>query len=422
MKVSLYSYGTRGDIQPFVALAHALREAGHEPLLVVPDSSASLAALYGLPCRPIFDGMKAVLDDPEVRAAMENNFQGVRGKLLAIRLVRQTTPLLRQVLDEMAAVPAGDADAVVHPINLPVQHLAERLGVPSVAVGLQPGWVPTSSFPSPSVPFRIPRVLNRASYRLSRLALMGLNRAAARWRTETLGLPRRPHQGDALQAPDGEPVTVLQAFSPRMLPGSANYPPTIHTTGSWFLPAADTWSPSPELSAFLEADDPMVSIGFGSMAGTDPVRVGRTVVEAVRLAGVRAVLISGWGGIDTGADHRVLAVDHVPHDWLFPRMSANVHHGGGGTSAAALASGRPQVVCPFIADQPFWGSQMYAAGVAPAPLPQRQLTATSLAAAIRQAVEDADLITSAAALGGEIRAENGVGKAVDMIEAATRRC
>jgi sterol 3beta-glucosyltransferase len=212
---------------------------------------------------------------------------------------------------------------------------------------------------------------------------------------------------------------MLQAFSPQMLPGPAHYPTSTHTTGYWFLPAARAWTPSPALSTFLEADDPVVSIGFGSMAGTDPTRVGRIVVDGVRLAGVRAVLVSGWGGIDTGrAGDQILVVDQAPHDWLFPRMAANVHHGGGGTSAAALASGRPQVVCPFIADQPFWGRRLHANGVAPEPLPQRRLTAESLAAALRQAVADREMITRAAELGAAIRAERGVGKAVELIERA----
>ncbi|MBE1878369.1 glycosyltransferase [Myceligenerans pegani] len=422
MKALIFTHGTRGDVQPYVALAHALRRAGHGAVLAGPAGSASLAEPYHVPYVPLSDAMNEGMDDPEVRAAIENNYRGIRGKLTAIKLMRQAKTELRTVFDEIAAIPADDVDVVVHPVNSPGQFLAEKLGVPSVAVGLQPGWVPTDSVPSPFVPFPIPRALNRASYGLNRVVLRALVGAGTEWRRDTLELPRRPHQNDALRRPDGGPATVLQAFSTHALPAGARYQDSVHTTGYWFLPAAEDWTPPERLRAFLDAGEPPVYVGFGSMAGTQPARVGRTVVEAARRAGVRVVLITGWGGIDAGADaDRVLVLDQAPHDWLFPRTAAVVHHGGGGTTAAALASGRPQVVCPFIADQPYWGRRMHAVGVAPGPVPQRRLTAERLAGALRQAATDPAMRARAAELGATIGAENGVANAVAVIERTVAR-
>lgn len=131
---------------------------------------------------------------------------------------------------------------------------------------------------------------------------------------------------------------------------------------------------------------------------------------------MRAVVATGWGGI-TGVDaDNVLVIDQAPHDWLFPRVSAVVHHGGGGTTGAALAAGRPQVVCPFVADQPHWANRMHAIGVAPPPLGQQHLTADRLAEAIRHATGDTALCERAERLGREIRAQNGVQVAVDALE------
>jgi sterol 3beta-glucosyltransferase len=416
MKALILTHGTRGDVQPYVALAHALQEAGHNALLGAPEGSASLAEPYGVPFAPLSDDLND-MGDPKVREAIETNYRGLRGKLTAVRLMARAKAELRKVYDEIAAVPADDVDVVVHPINSPMQHLAEKLGVPAVAVGLQPGWVPTRSFPSPMIPFGIPNALNQASYRVNGLVLRALVGSGARWRTETLGLPRRPHQNDALRTPDGHPVTVLQAFSEHILPTPVEYPSWTHTTGFWFLPATQDWTPPERLSTFLDAGDPPVYIGFGSMAGSEPARVGRTVTEAARLAGVRAVLVTGWGGIDALIDtDRILVLDQAPHDWLFPRMAAIVHHGGGGTTAAALASGRPQVVCPFIADQPYWARRTQASGVAPEPLPQRHLTPARLAAAIRRATTDKAMSTRSAELGARIRDENGVRNAVALLE------
>ncbi|MEQ4720918.1 nucleotide disphospho-sugar-binding domain-containing protein [Nonomuraea sp. B19D2] len=146
-------------------------------------------------------------------------------------------------------------------------------------------------------------------------------------------------------------------------------------------------------------------------------RVGRLVAEAIRLAGVRAVLVSGWGGmrLDDPPDN-VLLLDQAPHDWLFPRMAAIIHHGRSGTTGAALAAGRPQAVCPFVADQPFWAARMHAAGVAPSPQPQRRLTSDALAAAISQVTTDSAMMAAAENLGDRIRAEDGTGRAVKILE------
>ena len=145
------------------------------------------------------------------------------------------------------------------------------------------------------------------------------------------------------------------------------------------------------------------------------------MTRALRLAGKRGVVATGWGGL--AADELpedVLAVEHAPHDWLLPRTSAVVHHGGAGTTAAALHAGRPSVVCPFIADQPFWGRRLWALGAGGAPIPRKRLTAERLADAIREVTNDPSYRTNAELLGERIRREDGVGVAVALIEASLR--
>jgi sterol 3beta-glucosyltransferase len=140
------------------------------------------------------------------------------------------------------------------------------------------------------------------------------------------------------------------------------------------------------------------------------------VLEAVRLSGQRAILATGWGGLSAqNAPPGVYVLNAAPHDWLLPQVSAVVHHGGAGTTAAALRAGKPAVICPFVADQPFWGRRVVALGAGPSPLPQRKMTAEKLAAAIHAAVTDPLMRQNAAALGRTIRAENGVETAVTWI-------
>ena len=177
------------------------------------------------------------------------------------------------------------------------------------------------------------------------------------------------------------------------------------------------WTPPERLTAFLAAGPAPVYLGFGSMAGRGARRTAAVVAEAVRTSGVRAVVATGWGGIAPEVESNdVLVIDQAPHDWLFPRVAAIVHHGGSGTTGAALASGRPQVVCPFVADQSHWATRVHAVGVGSEPLRQQDLAAGGLADRLARVVGDTDLRERAEGLGERIRAENGVTAAVDAIE------
>jgi len=171
--------------------------------------------------------------------------------------------------------------------------------------------------------------------------------------------------------------------------------------------------PPPGLDEFLARPGPVVSIGFGSMTSDNPSALAQLVLEAIRRAGVDAVLLSGWGGLASVASaDDVFVAAAIPHDRLFPRVAAIVHHGGAGTTGAALRAGVPSVVIPFSVDQPFWASRVFALGVGPRPIPRARLNADSLAPAISLAIADQQIRSRAARLGELIRAEDGVAAAV----------
>ena len=179
----------------------------------------------------------------------------------------------------------------------------------------------------------------------------------------------------------------------------------------------DEWTPPKELTDFLDAGPAPVYAGFGSMVAKDVEMTALAIRAALKLAGVRGIV---QGDPETSDEH-VLAVRDVPHAWLFPRMAAVVHHGGAGTTAAGLRAGVPTVVCPFFGDQPFWGERIAALGAGTDPLPFRSLTAPSLAARIRQAVEDDTITTTASRLGERLRAENGTARALEVIDSLLGR-
>ncbi|GAA1003340.1 glycosyl transferase family 1 [Acrocarpospora pleiomorpha] len=428
MKVLILAHGTRGDVQPYAALALALQRAGHQAVLAAPAASAALAESHGLAFTPVHDGPNTLIDDPRIRQAIETNYRGLAGKKAALQVMRASKPLMARVFADMVAAAfdtasgTGPYDLVVHGPSIPGHRIAEELGVPAVPALLQPMWVPTDAFPNPMLPIRLPHRFNRATYLPFKLMLRPFGAIA----DKSLNLPNRRGRHDFLRRPDGGPATVLHGFSRHLLPPGAGYPASVHTTGFWYLPAAPAWTPPTELTRFLEQGPPPVYIGFGSMAGTDPARIGRIVAEAITLARVHAVVVSGWGGIavddllDTLPD-QVIALKEAPHDWLFPRMAAIVHHGGSGTTGAALASGRPQVICPFVADQPFWAARAHAAGIAPAPQPQRHLTPHGLAEAIGRAVTDPAMSKRAEQLAAAVSEEAGVTTAVTVLESLTVR-
>jgi sterol 3beta-glucosyltransferase len=422
MRAFVLAFGTRGDVQPFVALGRALSDTGHEVLVAGPARYASLAAATGVPFAPVDDRWNRLADEPRVQEALATNYRGPAAKRTAVEVVRRTRRSIAAALDDITAAVPARTDVVVHHALLPGQHLAEALGVPSVPVALQPNWVPTDDFPCPMwAPSWLPASLNRLSYRPAALApRMLLGAVGARWRAR-LGLGPRRGSGDPFRRPDGGPALVLQAFSRHVLPQPADWPAHAPVTGYWTLAGEDR-GPSPALAGFLDGGAPPIYVGFGSMRGRDPEAIGEVVRRTVRATGLRAVVATGAGGIAMAGSDSVHVVEDAPHHWLLPRTAAIVHHGGAGTTAGALLAGRPQVICPFTGDQPFWAERMRSVGVAPDPVPQRLITAERLVAAVEATTSDARTARRAAEIGELVRSEDGARRAVELLlELTTHR-
>ncbi|WP_211341571.1 glycosyltransferase [Myceligenerans xiligouense] len=410
--------GTRGDVQPFVALAQGLRGAGHEPLLVAPHRFAGFAESHGVPFAGVDDGPMRLLDGDEAGELLEG---GIRSRL---ELMPRMAAMFTRVLEDSWEVArTSGADLVVHNGQIVAgQHVAEALRVPAV-LGLPiPMYVPTREFawPGAEITARLPGILNRATFLGMRSTTAMFGRVVDRWRRDALGLPRRHGRHDPTRAHDGGRAPVLHAISPAVLPRPADWPAEARLTGYWNL--AEHPAPLPgDLEAFLNAGEAPVFVGFGSMSGADPAATTAAVLEAARRTGRRLVVGAGWGGLETsGLPDGVQPVTDVDYRALFPRVAAVVHHGGAGTTGTAFAAGCPQVVCPFVADQPFWGRRVESLGAGPAPLPQKRLTATTLAAAIERAV-DPDARAGAERVARAMREEDGVETAVRGLERAAGR-
>jgi UDP:flavonoid glycosyltransferase YjiC (YdhE family) len=209
---------------------------------------------------------------------------------------------------------------------------------------------------------------------------------------------------------------VLYGYSRHVWPPPGGWDATNHVTGYWFLDAHADWLPPQDLLEFLDAGDPPVYVGFGSMGNRNPAEAAEITLQALQRAGQRGVLAAGWGGLSPAElPESVYMTSSIPHNWLFPRMAAVVHHGGAGTTAAGLRAGIPSIVVPFMGDQPCWGQRVAALGVGPRPIPRRKLTVEALAAAIGQAIHDSQMRQRARQLGENIRDEHGVANAVAIV-------
>jgi sterol 3beta-glucosyltransferase len=398
MKLRLLAMGTRGDVQPYVALGLGLQRVGYDVTLGTTADFRSLVEDSGLPCI--------------------STQQDLRGMLAHYRSARAARwGFFRMILDVTPELAAG-ADALIYSAAflLSAPHVGEYLGIPALPTALQPFLTPTRTYPAVGLPaLPLGGGYNRLTYALAEASVtLLLSRRINRWRAQILGLPR--YRGPGLFSALRQPGTpTLYGFSPTVLPKPPDWGAHIHVTGYWFLPP-QAWQPPEALHRFLAAGAAPVYMGFGSIAYPNPSRLMHTLIEAIQHAKVRAIIASGWSGLQPdNLPENVLLIDSAPHDWLFPRVAAAVHHGGAGTLAASLRAGLPTLLIPFMADQPLWSRRVLALGVGPPPIPATRLSGLGLAQALRQMLDDEPMRQRAQALGTAIQAEDGVASAVRVI-------
>jgi sterol 3beta-glucosyltransferase len=412
MNITIITLGTRGDVQPYLALAKGLQVAGHQVKVATGANFEGFVRDAGVEYGRLRADVYTLMDSPEGHALKSGN------PIRVMQNMKSTVfPLMRGLLDDSWEAVQGADALIFHPKVLSGPHLAEKLGIPCFIAATVPIMTPTAAFPAPGVINRdLGGWLNKKTYAALSLATSSFNGMVKAWRQELLGLPAESKVVKGFKV-NGKPLPVLYCYSKHVVPIPDDWDDSAHVTGYWILEEKQDWQPSPELTAFLGAGSAPVYIGFGSMVAEDSANMTQTVIEALQKSGQRGVIATGWGGLhEADLPDNIFKLKEAPHDWLFPRMGAVVHHGGAGTVAAGLRAGKPTLVCPFIADQPFWGNRMVDLGVGPAPIPQKKLTADHLAEAIRQVATDSGMRQRAAALGEKLRAEDGVANAVQVIE------
>ena len=402
MHVTILALGSRGDVQPYAVLGKALINAGHQVRFITYEDFAALVAEYGLDFHPIRGSAQALVTN-------------AGADMLA--LIRSFGELAEGYAQDLSAPSLGETDLIINqlPVGLYGFDLAEKFNVPMVLAAVIP-LARTQVFQLMGFPrLRVPGY-NKVTYYIGeQIAWQMFRGVINRWRKHTLGLPPTRLTGYFSKLGTRQ-IPILNGFSRHVVKRPHDWGEHIHICGYWFPEDID-WQPPLDLKAFVEAGDPPVYIGFGSMPVKNPDKTTNIIIEALKQSGQRGMLHMGWGGLgDQALPDSVFKINYAPYSWLFPRMRMVIHHGGSGTTALGIRAGIPSCIVPFVFDQFFWGNRIAELGAGPQPIPHRSLTVARLQRAIDLGVNDHQIRVKSSELGQKIQAEKGLENALQIIE------
>lgn len=376
MNIFIVTLGSRGDVQPYVALGKGLKEAGHTVTLCTSFSFKSFIEEHGLRYGYLNDEFIKFINSEKGRDAIENTTSILEWIKTSRKLMRLVEPMQQMMLNDIwnSAQKANPDLIIFHPKAYGGPHFAEKLSIPAIMAVPFPIYVPTKEFSCMGFPnLNLGGWYNKMTYKIILKLSKLMSDKYIKELRKLHNLPPLPRNIDFLHTITGEHIPVLHCFSKHVIPEPSDWPDNVHVTGYWFLDRSKTWKPSTKLQNFLDAGPAPVYVGFGSMAGLNPQRLGKIVIESLQKANLRGIIATGWGGLEANnLPNTIFKIDKAPHDWLFPHMAAVVHHGGAGTTAAGLRAGCSAVVCPFFGDQPFWGQHVYKLGAGSKPIHQKK--------------------------------------------------
>ncbi len=399
MKIVIPTIGSRGDVQPYIALAQGLERAGHSVTLVSHPVMRALVESHGVEFAPLGPD----IDIGHKAAAIRDHSRNVM--LGLVRVMRFAFDILEQSHEDILAQCRGADLVVVAASSAAGKNEADLLDLPNVSVNFMPWAIPVHD---PQRPFYKQFAYAAFDKLIGLMTIRPFN-----------GLRRR--QGLGPVGPEGMSSARLNLvpISPAVYVPNPYWEPRHRIVGYWFVEEPSGWEPAADLVAFLENGERplLVSLGAMSLGRGRALETASLFVDAIQQAGVRAI-VQGWdeGLAQLELPPTIHAAGSLPHSWLLPRTAGVVHHGGFGTTSAGFRAGVPQLVIPHIADQFFWGQRVHELGVGPPPIRRPKLEIEGLAAALNELVHNGELRAAAAPLGEQIRAENGVAEAVRLIE------
>jgi UDP:flavonoid glycosyltransferase YjiC (YdhE family) len=421
MRLTLVGLGSRGDVEPFVALGEGLQASGHEVTILTHAMFEGMVTSRNLKYRLLSGNVTESLNTKESREVLETGGEAYR---LFSKLREDATPHVDTALDEMIEAFKLADHVICSPITLHATcMLADDLGIKYTIAAVNPAG-PTRAFHNvlfPPAPEFLPKSMqefyNVRSHLLTDKFVWSFLKPLMNpvWRKRFgKSLPKK----DPLRASFEKNLPLLLfGYSKYVLPKPADWSPLQFVTGYWFLKNPVKSISDPELIKFLESGDKPVFIGFGSM--NDAEGLGNRLIDmALNVAnktGKRVIILKpAKYELPKEANEKIYLTNPVPFELLFPHLSLAIHHGGAGTTAAGLRAGIPQVITPLISDQRFWSWRVYKLGTGPKPIPWKKLNDKRLIDAVNSVFASSTMASTAKTTGEQIRAEDGVKNAVDI--------
>lgn len=395
MRALLVTWGSTGDVLPYVGLGSRLQTAGVEVTAVTSERLVPFFLRHGMRAREL------PLARHEESALAPDRFER-RQSLGRLRNRKRNAQDMAGVIARgiVDAAAQGTDVLLSHPLAHPLcAAVAQACGARCIGIYTA---APAMLLPRISGATRMAKSSWRLADTLAWTAMNPLYAPALSWIADELGTGRG--SGAARRRVRESPV--IHGFSPTLLPVKSSLPAGQRCAGYWWPQREPGWSPDARLTQFLDSGPAPVYVGFGSVAPGDPEHLGVMIKQAVRQLGVRSVVQAGWLGLSIAGDD-IMTINECPHDWLFPRMRALVHHAGPGTAGAGLRAGVPAVTAPLALDQPFWSRRMNRMGLSPPGLDARALTASALAHRLQMVLTDHTYHTRTQALSKRLRSEDG---------------
>ena len=411
MRISMVAIGSTGDVRPYVLLGKELKKRGHEVTIVCFDMTEKMVTEAGLNFAPLAGSVKDIF-----MAVMTPGTNGFTFLPKFKNALLDDLPQFLHTLEEGCK----DAEAIICTFfGSVVYSIAEKHNIPCIQTHYFLMDY-NDMFPITTAPgLKMGKAWNKVSYKMGYALINTLEwHYLSDWRSEE-GMKSKKISMSPDYYIKGHKIPVLYAISPLLVPRAPEWDEHIHMTGFWTDPEPCEYEPEPSLVRFLEEGEKPVYIGFGSMVSSDMGQTLDIVLKAVAASGVRAIIGRGWGGgaLDAALSNpNVYVADYIPHDWLFSRVSAVVHHGGAGTTAAGVLACKPTLVVPFGGDQPFWGQRIYDLGIGPKPIKRENLTVEKLADALIKLTHTPRFNVAVSEIGERMKYENGTLLAADIVE------
>ena len=412
MRVTILTLGTRGDVQPYVALAKELINNGHETHICTGKTFKKFIEGNGVSFREAAADLMAILESEEGRKV----FKG--GRYNIIKMLKFAKEVINQAykksLEDFLEA-SRDADLIIyHPKALGAVDIADYLNIPCISMPPVPIMYPITEFPNLAMfPNKnLGAFLNKLTYKPISLAESSNIEDINEFRSKSLKLPKRK-SGALMFQRSGKNIPIIYPVSPFLFKEVTSWKDRVYIPGFFYLDVEETLDEN--IQKFLEAGEKPIVISFSSMPLKNPIVFKDNLMKALKETNNRAVVLTGISGMTFDEEENILGIDKAPHRLIFKEAKGIIHHGGVGTMSEALLSGVPQLIIPFSVDQPFWAQLLYSKGYAIKPLREKNLQITDLVKALKE-MENEKYINNAKDIKKIIEAEKGIQNAVKYIE------